>query len=89
MHGITAPRKYRYHNQMMTKAEATSVLLAHSRGVPVLAIELQEAIRVKSRKRDIKMRLPQLTPFYRMKVNATLLFNLGMAIGRLRRYEEL
>lgn len=57
-------------------------------GKPVKALELQRAVILLAESgpprpgRRHKLHLPPLTPFARMKVNATLLFRLGLEIGR-------
>ena len=50
-------------------------------GLPVTALELQEAIRTLGTKRSNRFSLPDLRPDVRQKVNLTLMFNLGIAIG--------
>lgn len=77
------PIKYRYDNVVMTRAEAIEVRAAHLQGRPVLALELQEACRVLSKKVERrKLRLPELSRPEKERINAVLLFNLGRALGR-------
>lgn len=78
------PRKYRLGHHLMTRAEAIAIRSAHVEGKPVLALELQEAVRILSKKRELrKMRLPALSRPERERVNAVLLYNLGRAIGHI------
>jgi hypothetical protein len=68
----------------MTRAEAIAIRQAQLNGVPVTALELQEAIETLERKnragRPYKYRLPELPRPVREMANATLCFNLGRAI---------
>lgn len=82
-HRNRSPRKYRYGCQMMTRAEVQAIREAHFAGVNVLALELQEACRVLSRRRSKKTRLPALNAVQRERVNGVLLWNLGRALGRI------
>lgn len=79
-----APRKFRLGHQMMTRKEAAEIRAAHLQGKPVLALELQEACRVLSKKAEPKkLRLPDLSRPDKERVNAVLLYNLGRAMGRI------
>ena len=79
----SAPRKYRLSHQMMTRQEAAEIRAAHLQGKPVLALELQEACRVLSKKPEPKkLKLPDLSRPVRERVNMVLMFNLGRAMGR-------
>lgn len=83
---MTGLRKYRLGLPMMTIAEAQAITEAHARGVPVRALELQEACRVMHKRHkgyDPRVSLPQLSPAERNRVNGVLLYRLGLAIGRV------
>ena len=66
----------------MTKAEAILIRRRQLMGEPVTAGDLQEAIFTLQMKRNGRMALPKLPAAMRERLNAILLFNLGMAIGR-------
>jgi hypothetical protein len=83
VNATTTRRKYRWHHVPMTREEATVFIAMHKAGQPLLALELQEAVRVLSRTRDTQMRLPQLSPAERARVNGVLLYRLGLELGRL------
>lgn len=67
----------------MNKRQAAAVRAAQLRGEPVKAVDLQEAIAVLGSKRGNKMILPALRDDVQLRVNLTLMFNLGRALGRL------
>lgn len=67
----------------MNKRQAAAVRAAQLRGEPVKAVELQQAIAVLASKRGNKMSLPTLRDDVQQRVNLTLMFNLGLALGRL------
>lgn len=74
----------------MTLDEAKALRAAQVQGKPVNAMELQRALilieesaPLKPGSRRQKMRLPALSPHARMKVNAVLLYRLGLALGRI------
>lgn len=80
------PTKYRAGPipHLMTRAEATAIRTAHLHGKPVLALELQEACRVLSSRRERRrFRLPDLSRPDKEHANAVLLYNLGRALGRI------
>lgn len=80
----TAPRKYRLSHKPMTRAEASEIKSEHLQGKPVLALELQEAVRILSRRPEPKkLHLPDLPRPVRERANAVLLYNLGRALGRI------
>lgn len=65
----------------MTRVTAIKIRAAALRGEPVKAMDLQEAISILSSKRGNKMHLPALRQEVRERVNLTLMFNLGWALG--------
>lgn len=74
----------------MTLTEAIEIRARQLNGKPVLALELQEAIAVINENRPRpkggrapKFRLPAINPVERMRVNAVLLYRLGLALGRI------
>jgi hypothetical protein len=78
------PRKYRLNAGPMTKEMAKKIRCAHLQGKPVLALELQEAVRVLAIKPEPKkLKLPDLSRPERERVNAILAYNLGRALGRI------
>lgn len=80
------PRKYRLSYVLMTREQAMDIRSAHVQGKPVLALELQEAIRVlRKRPEPRRLRLPELSRPEKERINAVLVYNLGLAIGRLRK----
>lgn len=72
-------RKYRISYVLMTRAEAMEIREAHLQGKPVLALELEEACRVLSRRREQKPKLPMLPAMERARINASLAQRLAMA----------
>lgn len=52
------PRKYRLGSRLMTREEAIAIRAAHLEGKPVLALELQEAVRVLSKQRGTAKAAP-------------------------------
>jgi hypothetical protein len=83
------PRKYQYSSQMMTRAEAEGIRVAHLQGTPVLALELQEACRVLAKRPEPHtLKLPLMTAVQRERINGVLLFNLRLAIGSHANYEH-
>lgn len=84
------PRKFRFSNKVMTRAEAIAIREAQVAGKPVLALELQEACRVLSKKPEPKkLHLPDLSRPERERVNAVLAHNLGLALGRIQERKAL
>lgn len=74
----------------MTLDKARAIRAAHVQGEPVKALDLQMALIViaesaplKPGSRRQKLRLPALSPYVRMKANAALLYQLGLALGRI------
>jgi hypothetical protein len=66
----------------MTKERAREIRAAQSRGEPVGAVELQQAIATLARKRDRRCRLPNLTEAAKARANLTLIWNLWQATAR-------
>lgn len=67
----------------MTRPEAEAIIRLQREGHPVNALLLQEAIRATRRKADNRSNcLPPLPSTVRDRVNAVLLLNLGLAMGR-------
>lgn len=74
----------------MNLTEAIEIRARQLNGKPVLALQLQEAIEVinayrprQKGGRPPKFRLPIINPVERMRVNAVLLYRLGLALGRI------
>jgi hypothetical protein len=74
----------------VTLDEAKVIRAMQVCGKPVKATELQRALIVIEESKPLrpgsrrqKMRLPALSPHARMKVNAVLLFRLGLELGRI------
>jgi hypothetical protein len=72
----------------MTREQAIAIRIKHLCGEPVKALELQEAVIViqataKRTGRPYKFRLPKIEPIARERMNACLLYRLGMALGRI------
>jgi hypothetical protein len=72
----------------MTREEAIALRVKHLCGEPVKALELQEAVIViqstaKRTGRPYKFKLPAIRALEREKMNACLLYRLGMALGRI------
>lgn len=66
----------------MTRPEAEAVIRAHRAGAAISALLLQDAIRTTRKKSDNRItHLPDLPKAVRDKVNAVLLFNLGVSLG--------
>lgn len=81
---ICDPRRYRLNAGPMTRAVAMQIRCAHLQGKPVLALELQEAVRVLAIKPEPKkLKLPDLSRPEKERVNAILAYNLGRALGRI------
>ena len=66
--------------RQVTKEQAQAIRTAQLRGEPVKAVVLQEAINVLASKRGNKMSLPTLRDEVSVRVNLTLMFNLGKAM---------
>lgn len=69
----------------MTRDEAIAVRTRHVQGGAVLALELQQAIFILSKRRDRRMTLPELHPEIKALRNAMLAFRLGLALGQIRK----
>lgn len=74
----------------MTHTEAVRIRARQLQGLPVLAIELQEALHIIRQNRprpkggrEPKFRLPSLRAEVRERVNALLIWRLGLALGRI------
>jgi hypothetical protein len=72
----------------MTRTDAIAIRVRHLCGEPVKALDLQEAILViqsteKRTGRPYKFKLPAIKPVDRERINACLLYRLGMALGRI------
>lgn len=72
----------------MNLDQAREVRAAHLQGRPVKAIDLQRALILIEESRPMpkggrryKVRLPALSPYCRERVNAVLLWKLGLALG--------
>jgi len=67
----------------MTRPEAEAIIRSFKAGEAIPALRLQDAIRTTRRKKDNRLwSLPPLPRPVREQANATLLLNLGMAMGR-------
>jgi hypothetical protein len=66
----------------MTRSEAVEVRCKQLRGEPVKALDLQEAIRTLSKRRDSRVKLPAMSEVARERINAILLWNLGRSLAR-------
>lgn len=67
----------------MTRPEAEAVIRAYKSGAQTSALLLQEAVRCTRRKSDNRItELPLLPHAVRERVNARLLWNLGLAMAR-------
>ena len=67
----------------MTRDQAQKLIALHKQGMPVKALDLQEAIDRVATKRQRYCRLPQLSPAERQRVNGVLLYRLGLELGRI------
>jgi len=68
------------------KREAKQVIERHQRGEPVTAMELREATHIVQNKRNRRMTLPEIPRPVKERINALLLFRLGLAIGKSSPY---
>jgi hypothetical protein len=72
----------------MTREQAIRIRAAQLKGEPVPALYLQQAIEVIQNTgtkigRPHKLKLMKIEPKERERINGILLFNLGLAIGRM------